>query len=62
MIIEKLVPEIDPKLGRIFTQIIKYSNGEVYKRTYWPAFDSVVPFKNVRVYQKISIKPKKKLE
>ena len=62
MIIEELVPEIDPKLGRIFTQIIKYSNGEVYKRTYWPAFDSVVPFKNVRVYPKISIKPKKKLE
>jgi hypothetical protein len=62
MIIEELVPEIDPKLGRIFTQIIKYSNGEAYKRTYWPAFDSVVPFKNVRVYPKISIKPKKKLE
>lgn len=62
MIIEALVREIDPKLGEIFTQIIKYSNGEVYKRTYWFQFDRIVPYKNVRVYPKISIKPKKKLE
>lgn len=62
MILEELVPEIDPKLGRIFTQIVKYSNGEIYKRVYWPAFDSVVPYKNIKIYQRISINPKKRLK